>query len=385
MGKILWFCIFSLWFMVIRLKNNKRYAAKHTKKLKRPGLFGNFGNRFIPFCRRPFGKYLVTTFTALITEAALVLFFLYGPINFFRELLITSAMTTLSHQYYATTFYSDETIQEVMDKNKVIGTTLTTDVESIEKQEKENEIVVRKISGTGYNGLVMEVSDPSWVRLGIPANFGTKGQKIPLLVRDYGAIAGINAGGFGDANGWGNGGRAIGLVVVDGEVVQDPEPYAPKINVVGFNEDDVLVLGSYDRDEWQDLNLRDACEFEPFLIINGEPTEIRGNGGWGVAPRTAIAQRKDGTVLLVVIDGRSITSAGATMKQLQEVLIKEDAYNAANLDGGSSTVLYYTEEGGVMNNPSGSDKDGMRFLPNAWLVIDPKTYTPPTDRPPYGE
>ncbi len=315
----------------------------------------------------------------------MVLFFLYGPISFFRELLITSAMTTLSHQYYATTFYSDETIQAVMDKHKVIDSTLTTDTGSIEKLEKENEIIVRKITGSTFTGFVMEVSDPSWVRLGIPANFGTKGQKIPLLIRDYGAVAGINAGGFGDANGWGNGGRAIGLVVVDGHVVQEPSPYASEVNIVGFNEDDVLVLGSYDVDEWEDLNLRDACEFEPFLIINGEPTEIRGNGGWGVAPRTAIAQRKDGTVLLVVIDGRSIHSAGATIKQLQQVLIEEDAYNAANLDGGSSTVLYYTEEGGVMNNPSGSDSDGMRFLPNAWLVIDPKTYTPPTDRPPYDE
>ncbi|MBQ6823043.1 MAG: phosphodiester glycosidase family protein, partial [Clostridia bacterium] len=137
------------------------------------------------------------------------------------------------------------------------------------------------------------------------------------------------------------------------------------------------------KSEVDSLNLRDACEFTPFLIINGEPTEIKGNGGWGVAPRTAIGQRKDGSVVFVVIDGRSITSAGATMKQLQQVLIEEECYNAANLDGGSSTVLYYTEEGGVMNNPSGSDSDGMRFLPNAWLVIDPEGYEPPTDRPPY--
>jgi exopolysaccharide biosynthesis protein len=73
------------------------------------------------------------------------------------------------------------------------------------------------------------------------------------------------------------------------------------------------------------------------------------------------------------------------MKQLQQVLINEKAYNAANLDGGSSTVLYYTEEGGVVNSPSGSDRDGMRFLPNAWLVVDPESYTPPTDRAPHNE
>ncbi len=368
------------------MRKNKRYAAKHARKLKRPNPFSNSGNWFFVFCRRPIGKYVLSTVTALVTEAVLVLFFLYGPIDFFRDTLITSAMQTLSHQYYASTFYSDATIQEVMNKHNVGRPSENTDSGSIQvPQEKENEIIVREIKGSTFKGYVMEITDPSWVRLGIPANFGTKGQKIPLLVKDYGAVAGINAGGFGDANGWGNGGRAIGLVIVDGHVVQEPEPYAEEIKIVGFNEDDVLVLGYYDRDEWQDLNLRDACEFDPFLIINGEPTEIRGNGGWGIAPRTAIAQRKDGTVLFVVIDGRQIHSAGATIKQLQEVLIEEGAYNAANLDGGSSTVLYYTEEGGVMNSPSGSDADGMRFLPNAFLVIDPKTYTPPTDRPPYEE
>lgn len=367
------------------MRKSKRYSAKHARKLKKPSLLSKIKRGFLALCHRPWGKYLVTTVSALTVEVVTVLFLLYGPLDYFRELLITSAMTTLSHQYYATTFYSEETIQEVMNRNRVIDPTDTTDAGSIEVDENANEITVKKISGSGYNGFVMEISNPSWVRLGIPENFGTKGQKIPRLIEDYGAIAGINAGGFGDANGWGNGGRAIGMVVVDGVMVQDPEPYATQVNVIGFNEDDVLVLGSYGLDEIESLNLRDACEFNPFLIINGEATEILGNGGWGVAPRTAIGQRQDGTVLFVVIDGRSITSAGATMKQLQEVLIEEGAYNAANLDGGSSTVLYYTEKGGVMNNPSGSDADGMRFLPNAWLVIDPTTYTPLTDRPPYGD
>lgn len=365
------------------MRKSKRHAERQTYQLNKPGAFDRFWNAVKSMPRRPWGKYVISAAVTLVAEAAIVLFLLYGPISYFRELIITSAMTTLSHQYYATTFYSEETIQKVLASNKVTDLSSTTEPDSITKQEKENEITVKKISGNGYNGFVMEITDPSWVRLGIPQNFGTKGQKIPTLIKDYGAVAGINAGGFGDANGWGNGGRAIGLVVVDGVTIQEPERGSTHVNVVGFNDKDVLVLGKYAIDEIDDLNLRDACEFTPFLIINGEPAEISGNGGWGVAPRTAIGQRKDGTVIFVVIDGRSIASAGATIKQLQQVLIDEECYNAANLDGGSSTVLYYEEEGGVMNNPSGSDSDGMRFLPNAWLVIDPKTYTPLTDRPPY--
>ena len=351
--------------------------AKHSKKSNISDVLHRFWQRF-------FKKYLITLGISVVAEAAVVLFLLYGPISFFRELIITSAMTTLSHQYYATTFYSEETIFEVMNKNKVNELESTTNTEEITVDPNANEIEVRKISGTGWNGFIMEISNPAWVRMGIPQNFGTKGQKIPRLIEDYGAVAGINAGGVGDANGWGNGGRAIGIVVVDGVTLQGPE-YSNRVDLIGFNEDDVLVLGRYTEDELEDLNLRDACEFTPFLIINGEPAEISGNGGWGVAPRTAIGQRKDGTVLFVVIDGRQLSSAGATIKQLQEVLIEEGAYNAANLDGGSSTVLYYKDGGGVMNNPSGSDADGMRFLPNAWLVVDPETFSPLTDRPPYTE
>ena len=355
--------------------------AKHSKK---PNSANQPARGFYRFWRYFLKRYLITTGVTIVLETALVLFLLYGPWAFFRELIITSAMTTLSHQYYATSLYSDETIQKVMNKNKVIDMVTTTDIEEITVDPNANDIKVKKISGSGWNGFVMEISNPAWVRMGIPKNFGTKGQKIPRLIEDYGAIAGINAGGFGDANGWGNGGKAIGLVVVDGVELQGPAN-SEAVDVIGFNEDDILVLGRYTEDELDDLNLRDACEFTPFLIINGEPAEISGNGGWGVAPRTAIGQRKDGTVLFVVIDGRQLTSAGATIKQLQQVLIEEEAYNAANLDGGSSTVLYYTEKGGVMNNPSGSDADGMRFLPNAWLVVDPETFEPLTDRPPYTD
>lgn len=100
------------------------------------------------------------------------------------------------------------------------------------------------------------------------------------------------------------------------------------------------------------------------LIINGKPTIKKGDGGWGIAPRTAIAQRKDGTVLLLVIDGRQKDSIGATLKEVQDILLKYDAYNASNLDGGSSTTMYYQDR--VVNKPS--DILGERAIPTAFIV-----------------
>jgi len=321
--------------------------------------------------RLPWGKFGISFGITLLAEFLAVVFALYGPIAFIREMLITSAMTTLNHQYYATTFYSDEKIQEVLDGNKVVSLKTKTDPSAITVKGGE-EIRFRKIKGLGYKGYILEIADPSWVHLGIPENFGHAGEKLPALVEAYGALGGINAGGFLE----GSRGQANGLVVLDGKALQQPDK--GDANVVGFNQEGVLLLGKYKEKEIEALNLQDACEFKPFLIINGEPAEIRGNGGWGIAPRTAIGQRQDGAVLLVVIDGRSLSSLGATMKQLQQVLLDEGAYNAANLDGGTSSVMYY--EGKVVSNPSGDEPDGMRELPNAWLVMDPKDYSAPSGR-----
>ena len=107
--------------------------------------------------------------------------------------------------------------------------------------------------------------------------------------------------------------------------------------------------------------MRDAVEFGPYLIVNGKPAEVKGNGGWGIAPRTAIAQRKDGIVLLLVVDGRSSSSIGVDMQELINIFTRYNAYNAANLDGGGSSILY--ENGKIINNVS-----TLRYLPTAWIV-----------------
>ena len=60
-----------------------------------------------------------------------VLVLLYGPYNGFRDWLITTAMTTMTHQYFATWFYDDDVINSVLDKNKVVETNETTDTSLI--------------------------------------------------------------------------------------------------------------------------------------------------------------------------------------------------------------------------------------------------------------
>lgn len=319
------------------------------------------------FTKRPAGKFVMSMLYTWFICGVVGLFLLYGPWDGFRTYLITASQETINHKYLSELFYPKAVIKDVMSKNTVIDLDTQTDTNSINTSTDKNEIKLTNISKGNYKAWMLEISDPSSVILGVSEYFGVKGQKLPYLMQNYpSAVAGINAGGFGDTNGFGNGGIPMGLVISEGEILHQPNKSS--YNIVGFNEDNVLILGNFLKGELSDLRLRDAVEFTPFLIINGEPAEVKGNGGGSMAPRTAIGQRRDGTVVFVVVDGRSASSAGVSIRTLQEIMIEQECYNAANLDGGSSTVLQY--DGEIVNNPSGSDADGMRFLPNAFLVVE---------------
>ncbi len=350
-------------------------------KQKRPNPIVKFWEMLVGKNKnRKVKAFFYSYFSSIVAAILLGSFLLYGPIGFIKETLITSAMQTLNHKYLAQWFYSEETINEVVSQHETTRPSGNTDTSQISTElgMTKKDIKITEIKRNGFKGWMMEVPDPSWVRLGIPKNFGVRGTKLQPIINDYNAIAGVNAGGFADNSGTGNGGTPVGMVIVKGEIIYNSS--ATFHNLIGFNEDNVLVIGRYTTAEIKALKIRDAVEFTPALIVNGESAKISGNGGWGYAPRTAIGQKKDGTVLFLVIDGRSIASAGATMKDLLEIMEEYGAYNAANLDGGSSSVMI--NDGEVLNNPSGSDADGQRFLPNAWLIIDPDKYSLPTDRPP---
>ena len=136
---------------------------------------------------------------------------------------------------------------------------------------------------------------------------------------------------------------------------------------IGFDNDNKLILGNMSMNEALSRNIRDAIEFGPFLIINGKRSFIKGNGGWGTAPRTAIGQRQDGIVLMVVINGRLANSIGADMIDLCDIMERYGAYNAANLDGGSSSELVVEQK--IANIPVAGGKDGLRDMSTFWVVV----------------
>lgn len=230
------------------------------------------------------------------------------------------------------------------------------------EQFDENGIRIEEVTGGTYHGYMMIVRDPSRVSVGTCARqFSTQrsGKRVDEIMQDYGAIAGMNGGGFYDANGSGTGGQAEGLVISQGVFLnRASNGYAV---VAGFDQDNILHVGTFSKDQAEKLGLRDAVAFGPALIVNGQPSLAADKG---LNPRTAIGQRSDGAVLMLVIDGRQANSMGATLADVINVMLEFGAVNACNMDGGSSTIMYYGDK---------KINDGMtvsvsRRMPTAWIV-----------------
>ncbi len=188
------------------------------------------------------------------------------------------------------------------------------------------------------------------------------------LVAKYGGVAGTNAGGFNDENGRGNGGVPQGLVISGGALLHTAREGERYNVVVGFDADHILHVGTMTADEALAQGLTDAVSFRTHdglassLIINGEVQSK--NLGGGVNPRTAIGQCADGSVLLLVLDGRSINTLGATMQDVADIMLEYGAVNAGNLDGGSSVMVY---DGEIINNCA--SVTGPRNIPTAFIVL----------------
>jgi exopolysaccharide biosynthesis protein len=290
---------------------------------------------------------------------------LYGPFTKLKEIYVTSAMTTLSHKYLATMFLSEAEINDIISKNQV--SVIDQDAKAVsishDKKSSATGVKVIDIKNTKFKANLLIIDDPSRLKVGISSKLGEQGASLEEIIKFENAVGGINAGGFTDKGMSGHGGDATGVIVKDSKVVfHDKNPF---FSFIGFDSTDRLILESkMSIEAIKTRKIRDGISFGPFLVINGKPMITSGDGGWGIAPRSAIGQTKDGKILLLSVDGRRTDSIGASLKDIQNILLEYGAYNAANLDGGSSTTLIYNSK--LINKPS--DILGQRSIPSAFII-----------------
>lgn len=303
------------------------------------------------------GVTLGMIFIALVLTITLIC---HGPSESAKELFATTILETGQLKFLANVFLSKEELQEIVDKNSLQDMDAEVDENLINTDgNKEKELIeIHNVSGDGFEGTMMVVNDPAKISLATTYPWSEYGKELGVIVDEAGAIAGVNCGIYYSSGN--KGGRPYGVTVSNGEI-QDITLGWSGLYLIGFDENNLLRIISLEgmnksavEKMVKEEKIRDAISFQEEssdannhfvkLIINGEKRELSGKGS-GQNPRTAIGQRKDGSVLILVTDGRGKNGhLGATASDLIEIMAEYGAVNAANIDGGSSSSLYYNKK-----------------------------------------
>lgn len=364
--------------------------SKKTKK----GLFGKIKNKYLRIA-----AVASTTVVSLVLVAVIAFYavIVMGLSTTLQETWICTAMHTYTHQYLATWFFSDEKIAEVLAKHTVDDSQYNSELPdenfNVEMEqmgasspyvEMENMYItegyrelspgvyLKDVSGksgaSSWVGYVMLIDDPRRIRIvDTPAQFD-HGWTVMQMVESVGGVAGINGGGFNDGPNYdSNGGSPAGILIEEGKLISPSIDSTGVFNLIGFDSKGNFIL-RHTTAAWAMSNdIKNAVSFSPYIVVNGEGMIKNGTGGWGISPRTGIGQRKTGEVIFVVIDGRQVGySIGSDLDGLQTVMLQEQVWNGAMMDGGSSTAMVHGGE--YINRPSLGHE---RWINNSWVVMPP--------------
>ena len=261
------------------------------------------------------------------------------------------------------TYMSDKgisTYKDLLIENLNGSVNITTTFgEKIKVLDNENNLLIVEVTGEQYKGLLAIIKNPGQVTVAKSKSIGAYGNLITKFAEDNHALVAINASGFMDENFKGNGGNVVGSMVLDGVEYGNP---TGDLKFFGFKEDNKLYIENYNVQTIADYKW--GIQFSPALIVDGSKY-VQGTFGYGLQPRSAVGQTMSGEFLMLIVDGRQVGhSIGATVNDLAEIMLRHKAYQAMNLDGGSSSIMNY--RGKTINKPSSKNSLG-RYLPNAFI------------------
>ena len=367
--------------VAVKIKNNEtvEISTEALGKQERKRLKQSKRKRVGRAVDRIFGFLLATVILFGVAGLGAEYVLIKGPSPALKEYFSMTFMESRRFRWVPAIFLSQDEVKELVRSNKlreteqVFDPTLVTiKAADAEVEEPTNDgpqlneygdidedgdgIILEKVTGNGYVGYMIKVLDPKRVFI------SRGGAAYPLAeqVRMNNALGGINAGAFLDEHGGGDGNSPDGLTMINGEVLN--VGYDSNA-IAGLTEEGLLVVGYYSASEAISLGIKNCVTFGPVLITNGVPSNLSRKSS-GLNPRTAIGQRKDGCILMLVIDGRQVHSYGATYQDVQDIMLEFGAVNALNLDGGSSTTMWYN---GDYVNSCSSANGIARPIPDAFL------------------
>lgn len=329
-----------------------------------------------PKYRKPtVGEHLLRFLSVLLTVVAVLVLTLFLSMKMIcgstspsaKRTFVTTLLETGQLKFLVSWFVPSDEVQEIVDANSMVkldedvdaGLITFTPIPEDGQEGEVKDLEVIELSGRSYTAKLIKVRDPSRISLATIYPWRDTGVTLEELAQQSGALAAINGGIYDSTNN--TGGRPYGVIVSNGEIQYNQPNEYPGLVLVGFDNDNILQIIDINgmtpaqlEALVEEKGIRDAVTFQEEssdannhfvqLIINGNPRGMNGAGS-GLNPRTAIGQCADGSVLLLVTDGRGKNGhLGASAADLIEIMTQYGAVNAANLDGGSSTCMYYDGE-----------------------------------------
>lgn len=345
---------------------------------------------------------LLSVFTFIMCVIVFLITGLYilvnGECEPLRNRLVLSAMQASATKWLPGLFMPQAKVDEIVKESY----TVNTDVMSLEEyaasfaKSDDNELshdkwddakdgmLFETIQGSTFTGYVLLVKDPSRVYVGTSSDFkqGLTGMNIFNMAKKEDAAAIINAGEFADPGGQGTGNNPMGVTYSKGSCVWND---TLKRTFIGFDKENRLIVTEpMTKAHAEEIGIRDGVSFQNGnVLITNEDGNISihyADNNTGTAQRTAIGQAADGTVILLVTDGRSASSIGATKNDVIEIMIKYGAVTAGMLDGGSSSLMYYEN---YFEKYDGYDVNSLDEYQRKGLVNRYKAFTTPRRMPTY--
>lgn len=355
-----------------------------------------------------FGTLLVLLIGTVFAAVAVIA---HGPSETVRNTLVLSAKQASATKWVPGIFLSDEVIDEILANSSKVNQEVIsfedyknsyTDADpnmggsqgNSQGGDKKDEWADAKNGmklithvDQNFKAYILLVKDPSRLYVGTSSYFtdtSVHGKNIFDLAAKEGCIAAINGGEFADPGGVGTGNTPIGITYSKGYLLWNQPSYKTFIGIDNNNK--LIVKEQITAEEANALGIRDGVCFQTTatenVLITNDGSEIfvhRLDGDNARSQRTAIGQRADGSIILIVTDGRTTSNPGATYNDVTELMVKYGAVTAGMLDGGSSAMMYYDKFYEVY--PENYNIDELDENQKKGLVNRYKAFTPPRKIP----
>ena len=326
-----------------------------------------------------------------------------GPSVTMRDQLVLSAMQASATKWVPGLFLDDDVVQAIVDASHVeysdpipidsMGQYQDSNLTGTggEKEVWIDGLCYLNYSGPTFRAYILLVRDPGRVYVATAENGYEKGLRIFEMAEKENAAAIIYGGEYVSPDATYLFGKPIGTVFSKGVCVYDRDGIYNH-TFIGLDKNNRLIVREptnntdYTPDKLREMGIRDSVCFQTnnvLLSYNEAEGSILPNyqpGNTGAAQRTAIGQRLDGTIVMVVTDGRTASSLGATHDDMVNLMIKLGAVTAAKLDGGSSSMMYYRD---YWDKIDGVDYESLDEYQKKGLINKYKAFTEPFRMPTY--